>query len=219
MSRHTRIKLRKSRDKQLLKNRSTTPARPTGRRASAATRRRNAPDRGGLELARAWRDHPDTPPWARQHHPAAWAALLAAPAAAGWTARDLNQLISDYRGIGRYVPDAPYKPIGLLGSMIAWHGRENLDQRPATYDQARDTAHHAARRARIAAQAAQAEQHARDREQRRHTPPCAGRLAARAAAQEATRRAAARRTGEAAAEHHHLQNQIQQARTNPDSPR
>ena len=58
--------------------------------------RRASPDVGGLALARAWRADPQAPPWAARYRPAAWAALLAGPAAHGWTSRDVNALITDW---------------------------------------------------------------------------------------------------------------------------
>lgn len=62
---------------------------------------------------------------------------MAAPARHGWTPRDLNQLVTDWLGVGHWIPDSPHKPIGLLGAILAWHGLDNLDQRPACYDDAR----------------------------------------------------------------------------------
>lgn len=133
---------------------TTDTGRPTGRRQRGAVRRK-APNGQGAALARAWRSAPASPPWAQRHTASAWAALLAAPARHGWTPRDLNQLITDWAGVhGRSVPDSPHKPIGLLGAILVWHGRDNLAERPAALDEARDAAELAAARARIAAQLA-----------------------------------------------------------------
>ena len=105
-----------------------------------------------MALAKAWRADPHTPPpWSRRHSPSAWAAILAAPAAHGWTPRDLNQLIGDWLGVGYWIADAPHKPIGLLGAILAWHGADNLNQRPAAADIAREAAELAAEHARVAA--------------------------------------------------------------------
>ncbi|OBJ84741.1 hypothetical protein [Mycobacterium asiaticum] len=68
----------------------------------------------------------------------AWSRILAIPARHGWTPNDLNQLTRDWCGAGHWNPDRPYKPIGLLGALLAWHGHENLGQRPAIYDEARE---------------------------------------------------------------------------------
>ncbi|MFQ2879824.1 helix-turn-helix domain-containing protein [Mycobacterium sp. ML2] len=130
----------------------TQPGSPTGRRQRGATRRR-APDAGGSALARTWRATSQSPPWARRHTADAWATILAGPARHGWTPRDLNALITDWAGVHRCtVPDSPYKPIGLLGAILAWHGHDNLAERPAAIDEAREAAQLAADRARIAAQ-------------------------------------------------------------------
>lgn len=115
---------------------TTRHRQPTGRRQRGA-KRRSSPDEAGRALARAWRAHPSAPPWCRRHTPNAWARLLAAPARHGWTPRDLNQLVTDWLGVGHWIPDHPHKPIGLLGAILAWHGPEHLDQRPAAYDDAR----------------------------------------------------------------------------------
>ena len=133
--------------------------------------------------------------------------MLAGPAVHGWTARDLNQLITDWLGItGRRIPDAPHKPIGLLGAILAWHGAENLDDRPAVADEAREVEEIAAIAARVARQATEL------------TPPNgpdgggAGRVAARAAALEAARNAARKRTEEAARQAAQLQEAVRWAR-------
>ncbi|OBJ87450.1 hypothetical protein A9W97_17735 [Mycobacterium gordonae] len=115
---------------------TTTHRRPTGRRQRGAQRRRG-PDQAGQALALAWRSHLSAPQWCQRHTPAAWARLLAAPARHGWTPRDLNQLVTDWLGVGHWIADSPHKPIGLLGAILAWHGPDNLDQRPACYDDAR----------------------------------------------------------------------------------
>ncbi|MGV7306200.1 helix-turn-helix domain-containing protein [Mycobacterium kansasii] len=157
---------------------TTGTGRPAGARQNGATRRQ-APDEGGAGLARAWRADANAPPWAHRHSAHAWAAMLAAPAAHGWTPRDLNQLITDWIGVGHWIAARPHKPIGLLGAVLAWHGTDNLDERPAAADMAREAQQLAADRARIAAQ---------------HT------ASAEHAAAEATARAAQRRTHTAAAE-------------------
>ena len=61
--------------------------------------------------------------------------------------RDLNQLVTDWVGVHRWVPDDLYKPIGLLGAMLAWHG--DLTDRSAAADMAREAQELAAARARI----------------------------------------------------------------------
>jgi hypothetical protein len=190
----------------------TTGDRHAGGRGAG---RRGSPDARGAALARAWRADRHAPPWARRHSPAAWAAVLAAPAAAGWVARDVTALIGDWAGAGgHWLPESPHKPIGLLGAMLAWHTTHNtLADRPAAADMAREAEELAADRARIAAQmAARADAaHAR-------AAGCAalggpGHTAARVAAADAARRAVARRTHTAAADTARLDAVVRAARS------
>ncbi len=208
MSPHLRGSLLRS--KSSFKNPLTTSKRtPAGARGRGVWRRR-CPDPRGSALARSWRADQQCPPWARRYSADAWAAILAAPARHGWTARDLNQLITDWLGItGRSIPDAPYKPIGLLGAILAWHGSENLDDRPAAAEEAREAEE----------LAAAAVRGARARQVTEVTPPCgpdaggAGRVAARAAAAEAARNAARKRTEETTRQAVQLREAVRRARS------
>lgn len=155
--------------------------------------RRSSPDKAGLALARAWRTDPHAPSWSRRHSPTAWAAMLAAPAVHRWTPRDLNQLIGDWLGVGHWMPDTPHKPIGLLGAILAWHGADNLAERPAAADEAREAAEAAAHQVHLGAQHAAHIEHERAREAGRRALASVGHAAARMAADEATRRAAHKR--------------------------
>ncbi|MDT5357158.1 MAG: hypothetical protein QOJ56_5690 [Mycobacterium sp.] len=126
----------------------TTASRHSGR--SAATRR-ISPDPGAALLAQRWVGDPHSPAWARRYRTSsAWVPILTGAARHRWTPRDVNQLISDYRGAGNWVPDSPHKPIGLLGAMFAWHA--SLEERPAAADDAREAEQLAADRARLAQQ-------------------------------------------------------------------
>jgi hypothetical protein len=172
---------------------TTDPGGPAGRRQRGAARR-TAPDARGSVLARAWRADRHAPPWARRHSATAWAALLAAPAAHGWSPRDLNALITDWAAVtGGRIPDHPHKPIGLLGAILVWHGRDNLDQRPAALEEAREAAEAAAHGAHLEAQRAAHIEYARAREAGRRAVGGAGHAAARAAAAGAARRGAHKR--------------------------
>ena len=102
------------------------------------------------------RIHPHSPPWARRYTVTAWARVLAGPAHHRWTSRDINQLIGDWIGVGHWLPEAPHKPIGLLRAILLWHGRNNLAERPAALDCAREAAELAAHRDGVAAQLARA---------------------------------------------------------------
>jgi hypothetical protein len=192
---------------------TTGTGSPAGRRQDGAARRR-APDAGGHVLARAWRADSHAPPWARRHSAAAWAAILAGPAAHGWNPRDVNALIGDWAGVtGARIPDAPHKPIGLLGAMLAWHGAERLGERPAALDEARDAAARAAHRAHMTAQRAAHGEHQRARAIGRAALGGAGHAAARAAAAEAARRSAHKRTDAAAHDAARVAATVEAART------
>jgi hypothetical protein len=123
----------------------TTHNRPKKAGRCAAERRRS-PDPRAAALANRWVQDPQSPSWARRFHTGTpWAHILAGPAAHGWTARDLNQLIRDWVGTGHRLPAKPHKPIGLLGAILAAHA--NLDERPAALDVAREQAEVVRRRA------------------------------------------------------------------------
>lgn len=111
----------------------TTHTGAEGARQGAASRRRSI-DNKGQALARRWRAHPKAPPWSRRYSTAAWAAILAAPAQAGWTAEDLNAAVSDWLIGGHRIPDTPARPIGLMGAILAAYTAHNdLTVRPTAY--------------------------------------------------------------------------------------
>lgn len=51
------------------------------------------------------------------------------------------------------MAEHPARPIGLLGAILAWHGADNLAERPAALDEAREAAARAQAQERYAAQA------------------------------------------------------------------
>ncbi|WP_367880558.1 hypothetical protein [Mycobacterium avium] len=186
------------------------------RRTGAGNRgaaRRARPDGYGLALAKTWRAHPQAPPWCHRHSPTAWAAILAAPAAAGWTPRDLNQLITDWLGVGHWIPDTPHKPIGLLGAILAWHGPENLAERPAALDEAREAQARAANEQLRRAESATHRAHLAGRAAAQAAQSGPGRAEAFAALAAARQRSAQRRTAQAAAEQARIDALIERART------
>lgn len=196
----------------------TTRGRPKAARHGVATLRR-APDPGGQRLAAAWRADTHAPPWARRFTPTSWAAMLAAPAAAGWTPRDLNQLITDWLGVGRRIPDAPARPIGLLGAILAWHGADNLAERPAALDEAREAqARVADEQTRLAESAASLRAHLAGRVVGKAAQAGSGRAEAFAALSAARRRSAGRRTVEAAAEQARVEALVERARSRTNKP-
>ena len=151
------VRQKPSRKQQL----TTAPRRHTA--GSSAAPRRHSPETRALALANKWVRDPQSPPWARRYRTGTpWARVLTGAAHHGWSARDINQLIRDWIGTGHWMPAAPHKPIGLLGAILAWH--DNLEERPAALDEAREAADRAADRARIAAQIADREHHRRARQ-------------------------------------------------------
>ena len=193
----------------------TTPNRRQAA-GSGAKKRRQCPDARAVALANRWITDEQSPPWARRYRtPAAWARILAGPAAHGWTPRDINQLITDWIGTGHWIPDSPHKPIGLLGGILAWHGRDNLADRPAALDEAREAAELAAERARIAANHADRAAHERARNAAQLAMHGTGRAAARAELAAGLRRAAERRTQAAACEAAHFDAAVRAARGLP----
>ena len=115
---------------------------------SRRQRKHRAVDPQGVRLAAHWLSDPQTPAWARRHSAKGWAPLLAAPAAHNWVSADINQLLRDYRGItGHWIATDPHHPIKLLAGILKWHGKDNLDDRPAAAilaQEAEATARHAA---------------------------------------------------------------------------
>lgn len=116
------------------------------RHATKQTRRRqyrHSVDPGGRLLALRWLAEGATPAWAGRHSPRGWAAALAAPAAHSWTPEDVNTVIREWSSVGaNYLPPDPHKPIGLLYTILAWHG--DLQNRPAAAAAAQIAAEHAA---------------------------------------------------------------------------
>ncbi len=176
----------------------TTPSRGPSGSGGRGARRRTDPDRGGSRLAARWRADPASPPWALRHSEHAWGSVLAAPAEAGWSSRDVNTLVADWAGVHGWIPVSPHRPIGLLGAMLRWHG--DLTVQPAALDLAREAAELAAARARITQQFEQRERAAIARAGGAAALGGPGHTAARAAAAAAAVRAAERRTDAVAAE-------------------
>jgi len=78
-----------------------------------------------------------------------WAGALSAPAAAGWTARDLTQLLTDLTGVGHHILREPHRPIGYLLALLT---RIDLAERPTALIDAAAAADRAQRAERAAAQ-------------------------------------------------------------------
>jgi len=128
--------------------------RPASTTKGRRRRRRAVADPRGVLLATRWCQHPDSPPWARYKTPTTWAALLALPAAHGWTVRDLHRLLTDHAASGRRVLTHPRNPIAYLSWLL---NKADLTNRPCAMDDV-----YAAHEAELAAQrqAAAPAQHA-----------------------------------------------------------
>lgn len=193
----------------------TTHGRAERTRQADASRRR-APDKNGLRLAALWRASPGAPRWCQRYSADSWAAMLAAPAAAGWNARDLTQLVQDWLGSGRRISDSPPRPIALLGTLLAWHLSHNtLLDRPAALDEAREAAELAAAAERKANQAASHAAFLADRERARAALSGEGRAWARREAERLAQQSAARRTEAARRESEQRTAQLARTKT-PD---
>jgi len=106
-------------------------ARPASTNTGRRGRRRAVPDARGVLLATRWCQDPDSPPWARYKTPTTWAALLALPAAHGWTVRDLHRLLEDHSASGRRVLTHPNNPIAYLSWLL---NQIDLTNRPCAMD-------------------------------------------------------------------------------------
>jgi hypothetical protein len=168
---------------------STTPAAPSGAPGDL-----RAP---GTALMLAWRTEPDCPGWARRFGAHRWAGALSAPAAAGWTARDLTQLLTDLTGVGHHILREPHRPIGYLLALLT---RIDLAERPT----ALIDAHAAADRAQRAEQAAAQHTARTEADRARRTAIAALTGPGRAAAQHV-----AATTATTAAQHRREQHRVQ----------
>jgi hypothetical protein len=170
-------------------NRSTTPAARdedvAARRASTKTADGDGPGSPATGLMLAWRASGHCPVWARRFGAHRWAGALTAAAEAGWTARDLTQLLVDLTATGHQVVREPRRPISYLCHLL---GLIDVAERPtALIDaQAADEASH--RRKRLAEQVAQRDVHAAARDAGMQALTGSGRAAALAQAAEAAAR-------------------------------
>lgn len=90
----------------------------------------------GLLLAHRWLQADETPHWASKCTPRRWAAVLAKPAAHGWTPADLDQLLRDHVSLGGWIAATPADPPRLIGWLLKKHG--DYEDRPAAAEEARE---------------------------------------------------------------------------------
>jgi len=90
----------------------------------------------------AWRTDPACPGWARAYAAHRWAGALTAVAAAGWTARDLTQMLVDLTNTGHHILTRPRRPISYLLALLT---KVDLHEPPTLTRDLHDAAHRAAR--------------------------------------------------------------------------
>jgi len=96
----------------------------------------------GTALMLAWRTAPACPGWARAYSAHRWAGALTTAAAAGWTARDLTQLLIDLTNTGHHILAHPRRPISYLLALLT---KVDLHEPPTLTRDLHDTAHQAER--------------------------------------------------------------------------
>jgi len=96
----------------------------------------------GTALMLAWRTDPACPGWARAYAAHRWAGALTAVAAAGWTARDLTQMLVDLTNTGHHILTRPRRPISYLLALLT---KVDLHEPPTLTRDLHDAAHRAAR--------------------------------------------------------------------------
>jgi len=144
---------------------------PTGdedgapRRASTRTRRFGEGADGtkapGTALMLSWRTDPACPGWARAYGAHRWAGALTAVAAAGWTARDLTQLLTDLTNTGHHILTRPRRPISYLLALLT---KIDLAEPPTLTRDLHDAAQRAARAEQAAQRTAERAEHGQARQ-------------------------------------------------------
>jgi hypothetical protein len=194
-------------DGKVVTSTHTSPTAPATREEDDAPRRasKTAEARDGSGTSRsaatalilAWRASETCPRWARRYGAHRWSGALSAVAAAGWTARDLDQLLIDLTATGHQVLRDPRRPISYLCHLL---GRVDLADRPTALIDAQAVEDLARRQARTAAQLDRRDAAAAAREVAVAALAGSGRTAALAATAAAAAAAARRRSDQASAE-------------------
>jgi len=131
----------------------TNPQRPPAGDENGAPRRTSTTTRwpgggtngtraAGTDLMLAWRTDPACPSWARAYAAHRWAGALTTVAAAGWTARDLTQMLTDLTNTGHHILTRPRRPISYFLALLT---KVDLQEPPTLTRDLHDAAHHAAR--------------------------------------------------------------------------
>ena len=90
----------------------------------------------------AWRTDPACPGWAKAYAAHRWAGALTAAAEAGWTARDLTQVLIDLTNTGHHILTRPRRPISYLLALL---NKVDLNEPPTLTRDLHDAAHQAER--------------------------------------------------------------------------
>ena len=167
---------------------STTAGTRDGSDASRST---------GTALMLAWRASETCPRWARRYGAHRWSGALTAATAAGWTARDLGQLLVDLAATGHPVLRDPRRPVSYLCHLL---GLVDLAERPTALIDAQAAEDIAHRQTRTAAQLDRRDADAAAREVAVAALTGSGRTAALAATAAAAAAAARRRSDQVSAE-------------------
>ena len=170
------------------------------RRAMTQRRARgglDTPEGAATALMLTWRASETCPRWARRYGAHRWAGALTAAAAAGWTARDLDQLLIDTGNTGRPILRDPRRPISYLCHLL---NKVDLNDRPTALIDAHAAADLAHRQARTADQLAGRDNDAAARQLGVSALGGPGRAAALAATRTAAAAAVRRRSDQASAE-------------------
>jgi len=135
------------------------------RRASTKTgcfgRGTNGTRAPGTALMLAWRTDPACPGWARAYAAHRWAGSLTGAVEAGWTARDLTQMLTDLTNTGHHILTRPRRPISYLLALLT---KIDLHEPPTLTRDLHDAAHHAARAEQAAQRSAERTEHDRARQ-------------------------------------------------------
>jgi len=115
----------------------------------------------GTALMLAWRTDPACPGWARAYAAHRWAGALTAAATAGWTARDLTQMLTDLTNTGHHILTRPRRPISYLLALLT---KVDLHEPPTLTRDLHDAAHQAERAEQATERAVEQAEGDRDRQ-------------------------------------------------------
>lgn len=157
-----------------------------------------------------WRASETCPRWARRYGAHRWSGALTAATAAGWTARDLDQLLVDLAATGHPILRDPRRPVSYLCHLL---GLVDVAERPTALIDAQAAEDIAHRQTRTAVQLDRRDADAAAREVAVAALTGSGRTAALAATTAAAAAAARRRSDQVSAEHLALAERVTRRRS------